>query len=414
MNNRRYSLILLMVALWLAACAPVDQREVGVHQGEPPPQLPSHLPTVEASFPLAHPLSEVEVKALLESDDQVGQILHQDLEQVAAGPHFENSVFGPSLIPSAPARITRRSVSVIRSPVEQPLSGYIDIAAIVRGKKEHDFLITLFLDYRQVPFELGDNGALAHVVRLPAWQLQVFPFCLLEPLPSGLHELVVVVHDDPYNVYATRGVREKRRRGGKITFDTAAGRPFGRPVALRYSVIVGDEQRTPWLRENWHVSPFQARNTFLLNTPLYLSLTWDETAPLAGVEPAVVPGEDDDLYAFVYYPPPSIQGPQEVLPTTHAALVALLDGQQVRANNRDVLFFQVEVGKRYRFPLRIKWPSWVKDGKIHALYVILTLGVPYPGHEGSSTSMIYDLPYAEPPVMVVPDRSWIDYIKSYR
>jgi hypothetical protein len=349
-------------------------------------------------------LSEDVVRGL--DDEGARQVLLQDREHAAAGPHFKNSILGPRLVPRRPAQITYDWVDIITMPAGQPLVGYLDITAIAEAKREHDFLVTLLVDYRQMPFELGSDLAPAHILRLPAWEPRTFQFRLPEPLPAGYHELLFLVHDDPHNIYAARGVIEKHRQGGKLTFNGASGRPFDLPIAARYFVMVGEKTESSWIQTNWMAESFEPRETDLLNTPLLLSLTGDETDALMQREPAIVAGARDPLYAFVCC---SFVPPDEFGETT-AALAAILDHQQVRINGQEALFFKVRSGQHYRIPLRIEWPEEIKDGKVHSLYVGIALSVDgtwwHLEGEGRWQST---LPYFPRAVMVAPERSLIEY-----
>lgn len=410
MNNRRRCLLLVVLLGLLTNCTSAASQPTDVSIAETVTSPASTSPAPDTRFPLAQPLSEDTVRGL---DDEVArQMLLQDREQAAAGSRFENSILGPRLVPDSPARLIPGWNDAFEIPLGQPLTGYLNITAIAKGKPEHEFLVTLLVDYQQVPFELGGHLAPTHVLRLPAWKPQTYRFSLPQPLPAGRHELIVLVHDDPYNLYARHGVLEKLRRGGKITFDTAAGRPFSRSIAIRFLVVVGDERETPWARINCLPNPFEPQKTDLLNVPLLLRLTEDETNSLMGAEPAVVVGSQDSPYAFVYYNPFSLL-PDSLLKQTTAALVAILDGQQVRINDQEALLFPVQAGQRYRIPLQVEWPPEVNDGQVHALYVIITFGA---GHNwlqearGQWLAIGFQVPYGVPPVMVVPERSLIEYL----
>lgn len=366
MRRWRLYLLVVLVAL-LTACSPGAP-------GLTPQAFPTlAVPSPDERFPIAQPLTEEQIENL--DDGPAHRVLLQDRERAKSKwrqkrPPSSSWFLGPRLVPSSPASLIPGWVDQITVPAGQVLEGYLDMAAVVRGKEECDFLVMLLVDYRQVPFELGGNLAPAHLVRLPAWKVTTFPFRLPEPLPEGSHDLLFVMHNDPYNIYATAGVLEKYRHKGKITFDAASDRPFDNPIAIRHYVFVGEKAESP--ATNFMAEPFKPRKTDLLNVPLLLSLTGEETDPLIGCEPAVVAGSDDLLYAFVYYDFAPPEGP---LSETTAALVAILDDRQVRVNGREALFFRVQSGQRYRFPLEIDWPAEVMDGQVHALYFGIAFGV---------------------------------------
>lgn len=365
------------------------------------------VPAPDDRFPLAQPLTEEEVQKL--DDETARQVLLRDREEATAGSHFDNSILGPRLVPRLPASLTLNWVDVITTPAEQPLGGYLDIAATTQGQEEHDFLLMLLVDGRQVAFQLGSNAAPAHLLRLPAWKLRTFSFLLPEPLSVGYHELLFLIHDDPYNIYATRGVLEKARRDGRISFSTASQRPFPKPTAIRYCVFAGDGDQVTWGKVNWTTEPFEPQKTDLLSLPLLLSLTDDVNDPLMGQEPALVAGSDGPLYAFVYGDFPASNGLDEVT----AALVAVLDDRQVRLNGQEALFFEIEAGERHRFPLQIEWPAGIRDGKVHSLYLGLSFGVGQDWRGRQEEEVKYfNWAYFADPIMVVPDRTLIEYISQ--
>jgi hypothetical protein len=366
------------------------------------------IPAPDDRFPLARPLTEEAVQKL--DDETARQVLLRDREEATAGPHFDNSILGPRLIPRPPASLTLNWVDVITTPAEQVLAGYLDVAAIAQGQEEHDFLLTLLVNGRQAAFQLGGDVAQAHLLRLPAWEVQTFPFLLAEPLPAGRHELLFLIHDDPYNIYASRGVLEKHRREGKISFSTASQRPFHKPPAIRHYVIAGDKKdEAAWAKVNWTTEPFEPQKIDLLGSPLLLSLTDDENDPLMQQEPALVASSDDPLYAFVYALFPA----SDALDETTAALVAVLDDRQVRLNGREILLFRIEAGQRYRFPLEIEWPAEIRDGKVHSLYLGLVFGFgqDWRGKQ-EEEAKFFNWAYFSDPVMVVPDRTLIEYISQ--
>lgn len=387
-----YVLLTLLVGL-LAACA----AETAVES------VP--MPTPDSRFPLAHPLTKDEIQNL--DDEAARQVLRRDREEAAAGPHFENSILGPRLIPRAPASLMLNWVDVITIREGQPLAGYLDIAAIAKGKEEHDYLLILCVDGQQTAFELSGHLAPAHLLRLPAWETRAFPFRLPEPLPAGRHELLFLVNDDPYNTYATRGVLEKHRLEGKISFSTAAERPFPKPTGIRHYVIVGEGNEATWVKVNWSAELFEPQNTDLLGSPLLLSLTDDEADPLIQKEPALVVGSDDPLYAFIH----TLFSLPSGLEETTASLAAILDGQQVRINGLEALFFPVKASQLYRFPLKIEWPARVRDGKVHSLYVGVAFGVGEDWRgEQEEWAKLFNWAYFTDPVMIVPDRALIEHI----
>jgi hypothetical protein len=362
------------------------------------------IPTPDNRFPLARPLTKEEVDNL---DKSARQLLLRDRKEAGSDPHFENSILGPRLVPRTPASLTLNWVDVITMPVGQPLAGYLDIAAIAKGKKEHDYLLLLYVDGQQTAFELDGHLAPAHLLRLPAWETQAFSFRLPQSLPAGRHELIFLVNDDPYNIYATQGVLEKHRQGGKVTFSTAAERSFPKPTAIRHYVTVGKGNEAAWVKTNWIAELFEPQNTDLLGSPLLLSLADDETDPLIQKEPALVSGSDDPLYAFIH----TLFSLPGGLTDTTASLVAILDEQQVRINGQKALFFRVEASQHYRIPLRIEWPARVRDGKVHSLYVGVAFGVgkDWRGDQ-EEWAKLFNWAYFADPIMVVPDRTLIEYI----
>jgi hypothetical protein len=400
------TIITLLLFLMLTGCDPAQELpETPV--AETPiasPFTPTVLPA--AQLPVAQALPEEVVQNL--EDEMARQLLQERREEAMISGHSGNKLSLPRLVPSTPAQLSPEWIDIISLPVEQSLQGYLDVTAEVRGHETHDFLLTLLVNGRQVSFEMGGNEAPAHLLRLPAWQPQTFVFHLSEPLSPGLHELFFVLHDDPHSDYAEQGVLEKQRREGMITFDTAAGRPFGRALGIRHFVLVGDETKPPPFVVNWEVEPFVPQQTDLLGAPLLISLTGDETDPLMQREPAIVAGDDQPLYAFVNVP-----AFPEGLETMTAVIVAILDNQQVKINGQEMLAFQAHPGDYYRFPLEIDWPDIVYEGNVHQLFVGIFFAAAgeWQQLEKESASPFL-LPHFARPVMVVPEPAMIDYIKN--
>lgn len=336
-----------------------------------------------------HSLADLSARDILLRDHKEGD-----------SPRFETSFRGPRLVAASPASITLEDVDLITLPGDALLTGYLDMRAIVKGKSQHDFAVLLFVDGRQTAFELSGCKALAHVVSLPAWKPQTFEFRLPEALSPGNHELLWLVHDDPDNTYATAGVEGKRQKEGKVTFDTAANRPFPRPVAIRQFVRVAEESNT-CPPTNWSPESLEPRQTDLLNTPLLISLTRDETDPLMGMEPAIIGGSETPLYAFIRSPV-----------TTTARLIAIIDNRQVNINGQPVLRFEVQEERYYWLPLHIEWPVGIQKDRVHQLYIGVAFDTCFEWERrnlreaGGST-----LPAFAPPVMIVPDESWIPWMR---
>lgn len=350
------------------------------------------------SCPPARAMSEEAVRSL--ADHAARDILLKD-HQEGDSPRFETSFRGPRLVAVSPASMTLEDVDLITLPPDSLLAGYLDMRAIVKGKSQHDFAVLLFVDGRQTAFELSGCKALAHVVSLPAWKSQTFEFRLLEPLSPGNHDLLWLVHDDPDNIYAAAGVEGKKQKGGKITFDTAANRPFPRPVAIRQFVRVAEGTGT-CPPTNWSPEAFEPRQTDLLNTALLISLTSDETDPLMRVEPAIIVGSASPLYVFSRSPV-----------TTTAMLVAILDNQQVNVNDQPVLRFEVRGERYYRLPLQIEWPVSIQKDHVHQLYIGLAFDTCFEWEQRTSEQAWgLTLPTFAPPVMIVPDASWIPWMSN--
>ena len=348
------------------------------------------------SCPPARAMDEEAIHSL--ADHSARDILLRDHKE-SDSPRFETSFRGPRLVAASPASMTLEGVDLITLPADALLTGYLDMRAIVKGKSQHDFAVLLFVDGRQTAFELSGCEARVHIVSLPAWKPQTFEFRLPELLSPGNHELLWLVHDDPDNTYATAGVEGKKQKEGKITFDTAASRPFPRPVAIRQFVRVAEESNT-CPPPNWSPESFEPRQTDLLNTPLLISLTRDETDPLMGMEPAIIWGSETPLYAFIRSPV-----------TTTAMLIAILDNRQVNINGQPMLRFDVQEGRYYRLPLHIEWPVSMQEDRVHQLYIGVAFDTCFewerrdPREAWGST-----LPAFAPPVMIVPDESWIPWL----
>ena len=348
------------------------------------------------SCPPARAMDEEAIHSL--ADHSARDILLRDHKE-SDSPRFETGFRGPRLVAASPASMTLEGVDLITLPADALLTGYLDMRAIVKGKSQHDFAVLLFVDGRQTAFELSGCEARVHIVSLPAWKPQTFEFRLPELLSPGNHELLWLVHDDPDNTYATAGVEGKKQKEGKITFDTAASRPFPRPVAIRQFVRVAEESNT-CPPPNWSPESFEPRQTDLLNTPLLISLTRDETDPLMGMEPAIIWGSETPLYAFIRSPV-----------TTTAMLIAILDNRQVNINGQPMLRFDVQEGRYYRLPLHIEWPVSMQEDRVHQLYIGVAFDTCFewerrdPREAWGST-----LPAFAPPVMIVPDESWIPWL----
>jgi len=215
-----------------------------------------------------------------------------------------------------------------------------------------------------------------------------------------------MVNTDPFNRYVTQGVVEKQRRDGNVSFSTAGGYLRDKALALRRMVVVGDASTQSAIPVQ-SIPTFEPEQTDLLGAALHLSLVEDEAAPIFGEEPALVAGEDDELYAFVYY--------DEPLPETKAALFAFLDGMQVPLNGQPAILWEVEVGQRYRIPLQVALPPDSNDGAIHSLNIGLVFGAfeDWRTHEPQEPWMyIYSFVSMESTVPVVPERTLVNYIWS--
>jgi hypothetical protein len=400
------TIIPLLLFLMLAGCDSVQELPETPAAEAPiaSPFAPTVLPV--AQLPVAQALPEEVVQNL--KDEMARPLLQERREEAATSRHSGNKLSLPRLVPSTPAQLSPEWIDIISLPAGQSLQGYLDVTAEVRGHETHDFSLVLLVNGRQVSFELGDNVAPAHLLRLPAWQPQTFSFHLPEPLPPGLHELAFVMHDDPHGTYAGRGVMEKHQREGMITFDSAAGRPFGRALGVRHFLLVGDEAGSLPATVNWETESFTPQQTDLLGVPLLISLTNDETDPLMGVEPAVVAGTDDPLYAFVSVP----TFPEESGSIT-AVLVAIFDNHQVAINGQETLSFQVQSGQHYRLSIQIDWPDAAYDGNVHQLFVgVLFAAAGEWQQMDKEMASAFLLPQFARPVMVVPEPALIDYIRN--
>jgi len=388
-RNNLLLTIFLMTIVGCVSKAPLADVPVSSSSGLNPNVL-------ALSCPPARAMSEEAVRSL--PDHSARDILLRD-HQEGESPRFEISFRGPRLVAASPASMSLEGVDLITLPKDTLLAGYLDMRAIVKGKSQHEFAVLLFVDGRQTAFELSGCKALAHVVSLPAWKPQTFEFRLPEVLSPGNHELLWLVHDDPGNTYATAGVEGKKQREGKVPFATAANRPFHIPVAVRQFVrIAGGANTCP--PSNWLPETFEPRQTDLLNTPLLISLTGDETDPLMRVEPAIIWGSPDPLYAFIHSPV-----------TTTATLIAILDNRQVNINGQPMLRFEVQEGHYYRLPLRIEWPVGVQQDRIHQLYVGVAFDTCFEWEQRDlREASVSTLPVFAPPVMIVPDESWISWM----
>jgi len=395
--------LFLAVLFLIAGCGSKAPQETEVPLISSPPGL--GFGTSGSSCPPAVALSEEAVWSL--EDEEARQILLRDRREAEAGPRFKTAFRGPRLVPQSPASMTLAGVDVITLPSGQSLAGYLDVTASIKGKEQHDFVLMLLVDGQQVLFELGGCEALAHILSLPAWESRTFHFRLSQSLSPGEHELLWLVHDDPDNTYATKGVLEKKRRDGKVTFDDAAGRPFYRPVAIRQFARVEPGRQSICLQANWVPETIEPRQADLLNTPLEISLTGDETNPLLGEEPAIVMGRGEPLYAFVRWIdfPPTMK--------TTAELVAILDDRQVSINGRTALRFEVQGERYYRIPFHIDWPTDAHDGRVHQLHMGVAFDTCFEWEDRDRAEAWHStLPFFEPPVMVVPDASWIPWISD--
>lgn len=390
----RRQLFLTIFLIIVVGCSKASPAERPVPS---PSRLNQNNPVF--SCPRARAMGEEAVRSL--ADPSARDILLRDHEE-AASPHFETSFLGPRLVATSPASMTLEGVDLITLPGGSLLAGYLDMRAIVKGKSRHNFAVLLFVDGRQTAFELSECEALAHVVSLPAWKPQTFEFRLPKSLSPGSHELLWLVHDDPDNTYATVGVEVKKQKEGKIPFATAANRPFALPVAIRQFVRVAEEANT-CPPTNWSPVAFEPQQTDLLNTPLLISLAQDETDPLIGKEPALVWGSEDPLYAFIRSPV-----------TTTAMLIAILDNRQVNINGRPVLRFEVQEGRYYRLPLHIEWPVDTPQDRVHQLYIGVAFDTCFEWERRDlqeAWGFTLLTPTFASPVMIVPDESWIPWMR---
>jgi hypothetical protein len=305
-------------------------------------------------------------------------------------------------------------LGVIELQPTQRLEGYISVGTNV---PDAQFAIMALVDYQQVEFFLGGNWSTVHLVQLPQNERQLFEFALREPLPPGIHDVMVVAEPDPFSSYLTRGVLGKKERDGKVSFDYAAEYPFSKSIAVRRMVVVegeaaGGDASFPFSLHSFDPLPQEVvEQSQLLGAPLYVSLSDDVTKFLMAAEPALVAGEDDTLYAYThyYYAPPD-----HPLATTHAALFAFFDNEQIPINGEMALLWEVRTGEHHRIPLRFAFPPTVTDGKVHTLRIFVVYGVfeDWRLYEEGDYRWIanFALILGADWVPVVPQRELVDYI----
>ncbi len=412
---RRFSLWFAMfLLLTLAACRiPKSGIIIGTVTGTPTPGTNIYSNDV-LTYPVAQPL---EPETLTQAPAAARIWLEKGRQQaINQMPQLSASAFmGPVFIPKDPLQFHKNWVDRIQIAPDKRLTGYLTLAGnMARALEDQvaDVLVTLLVDYRQVEFYLGGNLAKAHLVRLPESQYTVFEFALPEPLPLGVHDLVFLVKFDPSNRYAAQAVIEKHRREGKIAFSTAGGYLQDNPAAYRQMVVVGDAPAAPSIPLQ-DITPLQPEQIGLLtnyHSPLHLALAGDVTDPLLRKEPALVAGEDNQLYAFVYY---NLGASENLLPQAKAALFAFLDGKQVPIDGQPAVLWEVQARRRYRIPLRLELPTSTLDGAIHTLHIGLVFGAfeDWRAYEPQADWMrLYSIVFTSGPVPVVPDRGLIDYL----
>ncbi len=400
-------LVSLLGLLGVVSCLPTSRNVMSDRAtlDNPLPRPITRQPDV-IEYPLARPLTPGEIA---HTPEDVRTHLEQGQEQAARDmPRLSEAGFlGPVFISRNAIEFHKDWVHWMQVAPEERLAGYMFMASNQEVENQaSEALVTLLVDYQQTQFYLGGNLAEAHLVHLPVGEFTVFEFALLEPLSPGIHDLVFMVNTDPFNRYVTQGVVEKQRRDGNVSFSTAGGYLRDKALALRRMVVVGDAS-TPSAIPVQSIPTFEPEQTDLLGAALHLSLVEDEAAPIFGEEPALVAGEDDELYAFVYY--------DEPLPETKAALFAFLDGMQVPLNGQPAILWEVEVGQRYRIPLQVALPPDSNDGAIHSLNIGLVFGAfeDWRTHEPQEPWMyIYSFVSMESTVPVVPERTLVNYIWS--
>lgn len=400
-------LVPLLVLLGVVSCLPTG-REAMSDRSTPdiPLTRPITRPPDAIEYPAARSLLSTEFAHVPED---IRTHLEQGQEQADHDmPRLGEAGFlGPVFIPRNAIEFHKDWVHWIQVAPEERLAGYLFMASNQEsGDQASEPLVTLLVDYQQTEFYLGGNLAEAHLVHLPVGEFTVFEFALTEPLSPGIHDLVFMVNTDPFNHYVTQGVVEKQRRDGNVSFSTAGGYLRDKALALRRMVAVGDAS-TPSAIPVQNILTFEPEQTDLLGVALQLSLVEDETDPIFGEEPALVAGEDDELYAFVYY--------DEPLPETKAALFAFLDGKQIPFNGQPAILWEVEAGQRYRIPLQVALPPDSNDGAIHSLNIGLVFGAfeDWRTHEPQEPWMgIYSFVFMESTVPVVPERALVSYIWS--
>jgi hypothetical protein len=409
---------MLLLAALLSACgatAPTSTSRV------PPGPLPDPAPA-DRGFPVAQPVGYDQI---LQRGDR--QVLHwlalgtpsssyattADLAAIprqpaipaekarSAGFTTSAGLIGPSLIATTATGIYRRdSAETTILPSGGRFAGVLQIGGdFMAGTGDvHDLLITVLLDYRQVSFELGDQRARAHILRLPRGKMLLYDLRLLDPLTDGEHVLTITIDWDPYAIYTTRAVRGSFAAQDHTTWLGAGQMMIDTVQSANVFLRAGQgAPRTPPLQAIEGEQLPQAASQPLI---MLRSSTFDPQW-----SPAVALGADEPgrLYAYLHYEPDRrLKEPEQ----NQAALVVLLDGQQLPIGGQPVTFLNVQAGRLYRVPIDLDLPH---DGRVHTLNAVVafTPFLPTAYFMQERPPGFYPQVHAAPVVPIVPTHDWI-------
>jgi hypothetical protein len=120
---------------------------------------------------------------------------------------------------------------------DESFNPFLLLGAGGQGGPDRLFLVSVLLDYAQVPFSLDGLTGMLHEVSVPPGVLLEIPFDL-GTLPAGMHDVQVMVTDNPYQVHTLDLPPEGISPSSGPEFVSLSAKTGGR----RAVVIVGGDE----------------------------------------------------------------------------------------------------------------------------------------------------------------------------
>jgi hypothetical protein len=220
---------------------------------------------------------------------------------------------------------------------------------ILHAKEQTTFLVTVLLDYRQVPFELDGRYGLLHEVTIPP-NLDVELPMRVDIEGWGAHDLIVVAFADPHNHSMDPDYR-----------DTMAQRFVGRRAVI---VVGSPEEPARHLTPDVTGSPPPPGVTFGLRVAF---ATASETHPAIDPEQQMFLAEGQRNKKFPYRIWVSNYHGQAAV---NYALTLFLDFHQIKLNGKDVLNVHLEAGHEVLIDTELILPA---EPGVHELQIVYVM-----------------------------------------